>query len=235
MIPALVAGGIAAASLVSNIMNSNADRKAREDARKQLSQDKTQTTSEYNQLLRDIDDYYNRRGGLGTKQDVDNYRDAIAGYDPNSFVYDLNDPNNQFNYNKSVNDFINPLRDKIVQNEIEGVQHSAAGAGLGRGSGAAQAIAESVANKDEELYRLAQQDYRDDRDFAYRKYNDFTTAMQNNLDRLRAATDTKMTMQGNLANDYYSVMDSAQSDRLKARQDKLAADMTYSQAMAGLY
>lgn len=235
MIPALVAGGIAAASLVSNIMNSNADRKAREDARKQLSQDKTQTTSEYNQLLRDIDDYYNRRGGLGTKQDVDNYRDAIAGYDPNSFVYDLNDPRNQFNYNKSVNDFINPLRDKIVQNEIEGVQHSAAGAGLGRGSGAAQAIAESVANKDEELYRLAQQDYRDDRDFAYRKYNDFTTAMQNNLDRLRAATDTKMTMQGNLANDYYSVMDSAQSDRLKARQDKLAADMTYAQAMAGLY
>lgn len=235
MIPALVAGGIAAANLVSNIMNSNADREARKDARKLLSQDKTQTASEYTQMLRDIDDYYNRRGGLGTKQDVDNYRDAIAGYDPNSFVYDLNDPNNQFNYNKSVNDFINPLRDKIVQNEIEGVQHSAAGAGLGRGSGAAQAIAESVANKDEELYRLAQQDYRDDRDFAYRKYNDFTTAMQNNLDRLRAATDTKMTMQGNLANDYYSVMDSAQSDRLKARQDKLAADMTYSQAMAGLY
>jgi len=235
MIPALVAGGIAAANLVSNIMNSNADREARKDARKQLSQDKTQTTNEYNQLLRDIDDYYDRRGGLGTKQDVDNYRAAIAGYNPNSFVYDLNDPNNQFNYNKSVNDFINPLRDKIVQNEIEGVQHSAAGAGLGRGSGAAQAIAEAVANKDEELYRLAQQDYRDDRDFAYRKYNDFTTAMQNNLDRLRAATDTKMTMQGNLANDYYSVMDSAQSDRLKARQDKLAADMTYAQAMAGLY
>lgn len=235
MIPALVAGGIAAASLVSNIMNSNADRKAREDARKQLSQDKTQTTADYTQMIKDIDDYYDRRGGLGTKKDVTDYRAAIAGYDPNSFVYDLEDPNNQFNYNKSVNDFINPLRDKIVQNEIEGVQHSAAGAGLGRGSGAAQAIAESVANKDEELYRLAQQDYRDDRDFAYRKYNDFTTAMQNNLDRLRAATDTKLTMQGNLANDYYSVMDSAQSDRLKARQDKLAADMTYAQAMAGLY
>lgn len=235
MIPALVAGGIAAASLVSNIMNSNADRKAREDARKQLSQDKTQTTADYAQLMRDIDDYYDRRGGLGTKQDVKAYKDAIAGYDPNSFVYDLEDPRNQFNYNKSVNDFINPLRDQIVANEVEGVQHSAAGAGLGRGSGAAQAIAEAVANKDEELYRLAQQDYRDDRDFAYRKYNDFTTAMQNNLDKLRAATDTKLTMQGNLANDYYSVMDSAQSDRLKARQDKLAADMTYSQAMAGLY
>ena len=235
MIPALIAGGIAAASLISNMYNSSADREARKDALKRLTGDQTASNAEYTRILKDIDDYYEKRGGLGTKQDVKDYKAAIAGYDPNSFVYDLNDPNNQFNYNKSVNDFINPLRDKIVQNEIEGVQHSAAGAGLGRGSGAAQAIAESVANKDEELYRLAQQDYRDDRDFAYRKYNDFTTAMQNNLDRLRAATDTKLTMQGNLANDYYSVMDSAQSDRLKAQQDKIATNATYAQAMAGLY
>ena len=56
MIPALVAGGIAAANLVSNIMNSNADLEAREDARKRLSQDRTQTTAYYTQLLRDIDD-----------------------------------------------------------------------------------------------------------------------------------------------------------------------------------
>lgn len=235
MIPALIAGGVAAASLLGNMYNSSQDRKSRDKAYNELQTQKAQTESDYDEILRDIDNYYKTRGSLGTAQDVTAYKDAIAGYDPNSFVYDLNDPNNQFNYNKSVNDFINPLRDKIVQNEIEGVQHSAAGAGLGRGSGAAQAIAEAVANKDEELYRLAQQDYRDDRDFAYRKYNDFTTAMQNNLDRLRAATDTKMTMQGNLANDYYSVMDSAQSDRLKAKQDKLTSDMTYTQAMAGLY
>lgn len=235
MIPALIAGGVAAANLASNIMNSRADRKSKENARDRLSEDKTKTGYDYQEILRDIDNYYKDRGSLGSEQDVEDYKAAIAGYDPNSFVYDLGDPRNQFSYNKSVNDFVNPLRDNIVQNEIEGVQHSAAGAGLGRGSGAAQAIAEAVANKDEELYRLAQQDYRDDRDFAYRKYNDFTTAMQNNLDRLRSATDTKLTMQGNLANDYYSVMDSAQSDRLKARQDKLASDMTYAQAMAGLY
>lgn len=231
MIPALIAGGVAAASLISNYMNSKAERNAKRDARAQLGESQTATANEYDKMMRDIDTYYANRGSLGTAQDVNAYKDAIAGYDPNAFVYDRG----EFGYNKTASDFINPLRDKIVANEIAGVQHSAAGAGLGRGSGAAEAIAQAVADKDEELYRLAQEDYRDDRDFAYRKYSDYAQAMQQKLDTLRAATDTKMTLQGNLAQDYYGVMDAAQADRLKARQDKLASDMTYSQAMAGLY
>jgi hypothetical protein len=230
MIPALIAGGIAAASLIGNMYNSNQDRKSRERAASRLSEQQRATDNEYSQMLRDIDSYYNGRGSLGTAQDVTSYKDAIAGYDPNKFVYDRG----EFDYGKTADDFITPLRDKIVANEIAGVQHSAAGAGLGRGSGAAEAIAQAVADKDEELYRLAQEDYRDDRDFAYKKYSDYAQAMQNKLDTLRAATDTKLTMQGNLANDYYATMDAAQADRLKARQDKLATDATYAQAMAGL-
>lgn len=231
MIPALIAGGIAAASLISNMYNSSQDRKSRQDAANRLSEQQVATDNEYSQMLRDIDSYYNGRGSLGTAQDVTAYKDAIAGYDPNKFVYDRG----EFDYGKTANDFITPLRDKIVANEIAGVQHSAAGAGLGRGSGAAEAIAQAVADKDEELYRLAQEDYRDDRDFAYKKYSDYANAMQNKLDTLRSATDTKIALQGNLANDYYSTMDAAQADRLRARQDKLATDATYAQAMAGLY
>lgn len=59
--------------------------------------------------------------------------------------------------------------------------------------------------------------------------------MQEALNQKRAATETKLTMQGNLAQDYYNVMDSAQADKLKAQQDKLATGATYSTAMAGLY
>ena len=231
MIPALIAGGVAAASLISNYMNSEAERKSKGEARSQLGKSQTATANEYDKMLRDIDSYYANRGSLGTAQDVNAYKEAISGYDPNAFVYDRG----EFDYGKTASDFINPLRDKIVANEIAGVQHSAAGAGLGRGSGAAEAIAQAVADKDEELYRLAQEDYRDDRDFAYKKYSDYAQAMQQKLDTLRAATDTKIALQGNLAQDYYGVMDAAQADRLKATQDKLAADMTYSQAMAGLY
>lgn len=230
MIPALIAGGIAAASLISNMYNSKKDRDSREEAVGRLKDQQAATDNEYSQMLRDIDSYYNGRGSLGTAQDVTSYKDAIAGYDPNKFVYDRG----EFDYGKTANDFITPLRDKIVANEVAGVQHSAAGAGLGRGSGAAEAIAQAVADKDLELYRTAQEDYRDDRDFAYKKYSDYANAMQNKLDTLRSATDTKIALQGNLANDYYATMDAAQADRLKARQDKLATDATYAQAMAGL-
>ena len=230
MIPALIAGGIAAASLISNMYNSNQDRKSREKAASKLNEQQIATDNEYSKMLRDIDSYYNGRGSLGNAQDVTAYKDAIAGYDPNKFVYDRG----EFDYGKTANDFITPLRDKIVANEIAGVQHSAAGAGLGRGSGAAEAIAQAVADKDLELYKTAQEDYRDDRDFAYKKYSDYANAMQNKLDTLRSATDTKIALQGNLANDYYATMDAAQADRLKARQDKLATDATYAQAMAGL-
>lgn len=231
MVPAIIAGAVAAGTIASNLYNSSKDREAREAARSALADQQGASQYDYNQILGEIDSYYKNRGSLGTKNDVNDYKAAIAGYDPNAFVYDRG----EFGYNKTANDFINPLRDKIVANEIAGVQHSAAGAGLGRGSGAAEAIAQAVADKDEELYRLAQEDYRDDRDFAYRKYSDYANAMQNKLDALRAATDTKMTMQGNLAQDYYNVMDSQMSDKLKLRQDKIATDATYAQAMAGLY
>ena len=233
MIPALIAGGIAAASLISNMYNSEADREARKDALKRLTEDQTNSNAEYTKILQGINDYYDRRGSLGTAQDALSYKDAISKYKPEDFVYDPTNFSDE--YHKTANDFINPLRDKIVADEVAGVQHSAAGAGLGRGSGAAEAIAQAVADKDLELYKTAQEDYRDDRDFAYRKYSDYAAAMQNKLNQLRDATNTKLTLQGNLANDYYATMDSAQSDRLKAQQDRIATNATYAQAMAGLY
>ena len=71
--------------------------------------------------------------------------------------------------------------------------------------------------------------------FEYQKYNDYAKQMQEALNQKRAATETKLTMQGNLAQDYYNVMDSAQADKLKAQQDKIATGASYSTAMAGLY
>ena len=232
MVPAIIAGAVAAGTIASNLYNSSKDREAREAARKQLATDQSLSNQDYDKILQGLDQYYKERGSLGTAKDVEDYKAAMAGYDPNSFVYNRGKFEDE--YNKKASDFINPLRDQIVANEIAGVQHSAAGAGLGRGSGAAEAIAQAVADKDEELYRLAQEDYRDDRNFAYQKYSDYANAMQNKLDTLRAATDTKMTLQGNLAQDYYNVMDSAQADRLKLNQDKIATNASYAQAMAGL-
>lgn len=189
---------------------------------------------EYDRMMRDIDDYYARRGSLGSYDDVMGYKQSVASYNPQDFVYT---PQKTFDetFTKTRDDFINPYYDQIIGDTTEQVQHSAAGAGLGRGSGAAAAIAKAVAEKDNELYKEAQQMYQDERNFQYTKYNDAIRNAQERLNQLRAATDTKISMQGNLANDYFSAMDAQQADLLRARQDKLGTMATYSSAMAGIY
>jgi hypothetical protein len=231
MIPAIIAGAVAAGSIASSLYNGSKDREARSDMVNRLGEMKAQSDNQYDQILRDIAGYYDRRGSLGTAQDASAYKQAIADYNPDSFVYTPT----EFSYNKTRDDFINPYMQTIIGDEVANVQHSAAGAGLGRGSGAAQAIAQAVAEKENELFKEAQQEYKDDRNFEYQKYNDYARQMQEALNQKRAATDTKLTMQGNLAQDYYNVMDSAQADKLKAQQDKIATGATYSTAMAGLY
>lgn len=234
MIPAIIAGAVAAGSIASSLYNSSKDREAREDMVNRLGEMKAQTDNQYDQILRDITSYYKDRGSLGTAQDVTAYKDAIAGYNPDDFIYKQNKTFDE-TYNKTRDDFLNPYMQTIIGDEVANVQHSAAGAGLGRGSGAAQAIAQAVAEKENELFKEAQQEYKDDRSFEYQKYNDYARQMQEALNQKRAATETKLTMQGNLAQDYYNVMDSAQADKLRAQQDKLATGATYSTAMAGLY
>ena len=236
MVPALAAGlGVMAANLIGNQLNSAAEQEQKEQGRKYLQGAQSSANSAYNNIINGIDAYYKQRGSLGTAQDATAYKQAIEGYDPDSFVYTPGEFNAADYGVGSREDYINPYYDQIIGDTAAQVQHSAAGAGIGRGSGAAQAIATEVAQKNNELWKEANQEYKDERNFAYNQYSDYIQNMQNALNAKRAATDTKLTMQGNLANDYYNVMDSAQSDRLKALQDQIATNSTYSSAMAGLF
>ena len=233
MIPALVAGGLAAATLLSNNMQANEDARRRDKARVRLAKQQQQQDNEYMKMLSDIGQFYDRRGSLGSADDVQSYREAISGYDPEDFVYNRGKFSDT--YDKTREDFINPYMDAIIGDTASTVQHTAAGAGLGRGSGAATAIADAVAKKNDELIRTAQRDYESDRDFAYKEYDDYARAMQEALNTKRAGLEKKISMTGNLAQDYFDVMDARQADELKARQDKMSADTAYANAMAGLY
>lgn len=233
MIPALVAGGLAAATLLSNNMQANEDARRRDQARGRLAKQQQQQDNEYMKMLSDIGQFYDRRGSLGSADDVQSYREAISGYDPEDFVYNRGKFSDT--YDKTREDFINPYMDAIIGDTAATVQHTAAGAGLGRGSGAATAIADAVARKNDELMRTAQQDYESDRDFAYKEYDDYARAMQEALNTKRTGLENKISMTGNLATDYFDVMDARKADELKARQDKMSADTAYANAMAGLY
>ena len=235
MVPVAVGLGVMAANLIGNQLNSAAEQEQKQQGRAYLQGAQSSANSAYNNIINGLDAYYKQRGSLGTDKDAARYKQAIESYDPDSFVYTPGKFNAADYGVGSREGYINPYYDQIIGDTAAQVQHTAAGAGLGRGSGAAQAIATEVAQKNNELWKEANQEYKDERDFAYNQYSDYIRNMQNALNARRAATDTKLTMQGNLANDYYSVMDSAQSDKLKALQDQIATNSTYSTAMAGLF
>lgn len=228
-----MAGGIAAASLLSNAWQANEDARRREQARGRIAEQQRQQDNEYIKMLSDIGQYYDTRGSLGSADDVRAYREAVSGYNPDEFVYNRGKFSDT--YDKTREDFLNPYMDAIIGDTAATVQHTAAGAGLGRGSGAATAIADAVARKNDELVRTAQQDFESDRDFAYKEYEDYARAMQDALNTKRSALENKISMTGNLASDYFNVMDARQADQLKARQDKMSMDTAYANAMAGLY
>ena len=236
VVAAMAAG--TAANLYSNYTQNKAAKdatdkelSARRDAAAYLRQQGQLTDAEYNDVIKQIDEYYAQRGSLGTKQDVNEYTAAIHGYNPEDFVYDFD----EFKYDKTKEDFLNPYYNQIIGDAAQKAQGSAAGAGMGRSTWAAQNIARAVAQKEDELYKTAMSEYNTDRNQAYKEYADAITRNQERLNSLREGNQYKIGLQGNLAQDYFNAQDQAMSDKLKAEQDKLTAKQTYAQAIGGLY
>ena len=234
--PLIAAGIMAGASLlgagIQSYSQSKAAEKEREDrqaAAAQLLQQGQLTQAEYNAIVGQINQYYNSRPSLGSAGDINKYREAIANYNPEDYVADVGDFNDV--YSKTKEDFINPYYSRIIGDTANTIQHSAAGAGLGRGTGAALNIAKGTAEKSDELYRTAMSDYQNDRNFAYQQFTDAIRNNQARLDALRSGTEYKMGLQGNLAQDYVNTQDARQSDLLKAQQDRLASKQAYDTAI----
>ena len=189
------------------------------------------TDAEYDSMLQDVQSYYANRGSLGTIEDVNKYKADIEGYNPEDYVYDFDD----FKYDKTKEDFLNPYYSKIIGDTRDQIQHTAAGAGLGRGTGAALNIAKGVAEKEDELYKTAMEEYNRDREFDYKKYADAITNNQNKLNAIRQGLEYKIGLEGDLAHDYYNTQDQAMADALKVKQDKLNAKTAYTTAITGMY
>lgn len=226
----LASSGISA---YSNYKSQQDQMEAREKAAKELKARGQITDAEYNNIISQIKQYYDTRGSLGTQSDVNAYKKAIEEYNPSDYAYKPG----KFDWDQehSKEEYLNPYYGRIIGDTANQIQHTAAGAGLGRGTGAALNIAKGVSEKSDELYRTALQDYNTDRTFEYQKYADAIRNNQNYLDALRQGNEYKIGLQGNLAQDYYNTQDSRMSDVLKAQQDRLNAQQTYANAISGLY
>ena len=102
MVPLIIAG--AAAGLAGQLGGaaisgyyadkaSEREANARKDAANRLLQEGQITDTQYQQLINQINQYYATRGSLGTKQDVNQYKQAIQGYNPEDYVADVGEFN----------------------------------------------------------------------------------------------------------------------------------------------
>jgi hypothetical protein len=232
---ALISGGAQIiGSGIQSIFGSDAQEeelKAKKEAADRLKQMGQITDAEYNALISQIDQYYQNRPTLGNQQDINAYRQALAQYNPEEYAAEVGD----FDKTYDREDYLNPYYGNIIADTANQIQHTAAGAGLGRGTGAALNIAKGTAEKSDELYRTAMQEMNQDRSFDYQKFQDAITNQQNRLNALRSANETKIGLTGNLAQDYLGTQDQAMADRMKAQQDRLNAQTGYAGAMASLY
>lgn len=165
-------------------------------------QDRVEARNARNKANRQIDEWQGTAEGilndamqnniqLSSPSDLRVYSKLKASFDPSRYVYNF-DKFNSSKYN--VADYLNPQRDAIMADVAKGIQHTAAGAGLGHSSGAAAAIAQGLIDKDEELYNTAYEQMNNERNFDYGAYTDFINQKQKQLDAMQSGILSKMSM-----------------------------------------
>jgi hypothetical protein len=171
---------------------------AAKKAEKRVEKVAEQTESDYNQMLQMLEKWHGDQITTATPQMISEYSRLLENFDPSEYTADIEKFQFTDESGKPLTreDFLAKNRDQILQSVTDRIQHSAAGAGLGRGTGAALGIAEGVAAKDEELQRLANEEYRAERQQAYSEWSDYIDKMQRKLDAERAGTESRIAMLG---------------------------------------
>ena len=215
---AAVGGGV---GLISGLFTAWQQEKDEEKKAKILEQAKQMLGSNYTQLKDMVDQYYAENPGIGSKEDITKYRELVGNYDPNEFVYDAP----EFEDKYDVNDYYAPNKQAIIDKTADAIQHRAAGQGIGRGTGAANAIATGVAEKNEDLYKDALAARNADRNFAYSLWQQNIQNAQNRLRSLQEGKNTQMSLYGNLAEDYQNWQQGKMQSQLDLEKQKMNNDL----------
>ena len=192
---AVAGGAVGLAAGLFGEYEAASSESAKRDILSKASQMLDASTNELQSLVRQ---WYKDNPSIGSKQDVETYSNLTHDYDPNEFVYD----NEEFDDTYDVNDYYAPNREALIEKTGDAVQARAAGAGIGRGTGAANQIATAVADKNESLYKDALDSMNQDRSFAYNLWNAKIQNGQNRLTQLKNAKDTQLQLYGGLAEDF---------------------------------
>ena len=222
---ALAGGAIGLAAGLFSAYEEAQDEKERRRILEQASQQLNASTEELQSL---VNQWYKDNPSIGSQSDINDYQalirggtlsngTTVEGYDPNEFVYDYEDFDNNYN----VDDYYAPNREALIEKTGDAVQARAAGAGIGRGTGAANQIATAVADKNEALYKDALEAMNQDRQFAYNLWNAKIQQGQNRLNQLKNAKDTQLSLYGGLAEDFQNWNKSKLQQQIDFDQQKM--------------
>lgn len=219
-------GAIAGAvgGLVSAGINAYSAYKDRKDAQRRRDNANEQISAWQQQAEKILRESEANRTQLTDEGSVNRYKAMRDSYDPSAFTFEPK------KFDKSVynvEDYLNPNRDAIMENIAKKSQSTAAGAGLGHSSGALEAYIDAALEKDEELYREARQEMKDERAFDYGAYTDYINQQQKKLDSMQQGYRTQLeTLRGDIA------FDQQQTDA--TLQNRLALGNAIAQSRAQL-
>lgn len=220
---ALAGGAIGLAAGLFSAYEQAQDEKERQRILEQAAKQLNASTAE---LKAAVTQWYKDNPSIGSQADVDQYSQLVREYDPNEFVYDAED----FDNNYDVNDYYAPNREALIEKTGDAVQARAAGAGIGRGTGAANQIATAVADKNEDLYKDALAAMNQDRQFAYNLWNAKIQQGQNRLNQLKSAKDTQLSLYGGLAEDFQNWNKAQLQSMIDLDQQKMNNDLSLTLA-----
>lgn len=173
-----------------------------------------QAMSTYNDIINMIKDNEAGRTSYLTPEMKKSYIDALQSYRPDAYDF------KEFEYDKSVEDFLNPEASKIA--ELAGLQTQAdlAGQGAAKGTGALANMGYNRWKAAEDLYKDAQTQLLADRSQTYKEYGDYIDRMQKKLDTLNMEKLQQINVLGGAIGSEQQAKSDFMADLIAAMGDK---------------
>lgn len=191
-----IVGGFvnAATNMINAAEERNLQRELQQQKQREIQKALAQSNTQYQKMENLLKDYNDDRYNWADDATYKQFMDLVNNYDPNSYVYNFGKFGDD--YNKTVDDFIDPNAQKIT--EMAGLQQQADStvAGNAGGTGALANMGYSRWNAASDLYKQAKDDLYRDKNQAYQEYSDYITNMQNKLNTLSNQQMKKIDMLG---------------------------------------
>lgn len=208
-----LAGGVM--GLVGGLFQSWAESDDEEAKQEALEEAAKALGTGYDQAEKIFQTFYDTYSPGGNQEDIAQAAQAIRDFDASKYtlsgedsngngipdVYEF-DKNGEWDWDKAKENYINPYAQDIIDKSNRAVQASAAGAALGRSTGAARAISENTVKEYDKLYNEARNMFNQDRTFEYQKQMDSINNAEERLKTLMLGDQWKIGQQQELGNQF---------------------------------